>query len=55
MAYGEAAKASLLFRIRHFHGLTTNNRLIYRGQAFGITNLVELGRRVMELHCEVLK
>ena len=55
MAYGEAAKASLVFRIRHFHGLTTDDRLVYRGQAFGITNLVELGRRAMELHCEVLK
>lgn len=54
MAFGEAAKASLVFRTRHFHGITTNDRLVYRGQAFGITNLVELGRRVMELSCEVL-
>lgn len=53
--YGEAAKAALVFRIRHFHGLTTDDRLVYRGQAYAITNLVELGRRVMELHCEVLK
>lgn len=55
MAYGEAAKASLVFRIRHFHGLTTDDRLAYRGQAYAITNLVELGRRVMELYCEVVK
>tara|TARA_R100000365_G_C2702992_1_gene40875 strand:+ start:72 stop:383 length:312 start_codon:yes stop_codon:yes gene_type:complete len=55
MAFGEAAKASLVFRIRHFHGLTTDDQLIYRGQAYAITNLVELGRRAMELHCEVLK
>lgn len=55
MAYGEAAKASLVFRIRHFHGVTTNDRLVYRGQGYAITNLVELGRRVMELHCEVVK
>jgi SPP1 family predicted phage head-tail adaptor len=55
MAFGEAAKASLVFRIRHFHGITTDDRLVYRGQAYGITNTVELGRRVMELHCEVLK
>lgn len=55
MAFGEAAKASLVFRIRHFHGITSDDRLIYRGQAFAITNLVELGRRAMELHCEVLK
>lgn len=55
MAYGEAAKASLVFRIRYFHGLTTDDRLIYRGQAYGITNLVELGQRVMELACEVIK
>jgi SPP1 family predicted phage head-tail adaptor len=55
MAYGEAAKASLVFRIRHFHGVTTNDRLVYRGQGYAITNLVELGRRLMELSCEVLK
>lgn len=55
MAFGEAAKASLVFRIRHFHGLTSNDRLIYRGQAYGIANLVELGQRVMELTCEVVK
>lgn len=55
MAFGEAAKASLVFRIRHFHGITTDDRLVYRGQAYAITNLVELGRRVMELSCEVVK
>ncbi len=54
MAYGEAAKASLVFRIRHFHGVTVDDRLVYRGQAYAITNMVELGRRVMELSCEVL-
>lgn len=54
MAYGEAAKTSLVFRIRHFHRLTTDDRLVYRGQAYGITDLVELGRRrIMELRCEV--
>lgn len=55
MAYGEAAKASLVFRIRHFHGLKVEDRLSHRGQAYDIINLVELGRRVMELHCEVVK
>lgn len=55
MAYGDAAKASLVFRIRHFHGVTVDDRLVYRGQAYAITNLVELGRRVTELSCEVLK
>ncbi|UJW85764.1 phage head closure protein [Devosia sp. SL43] len=55
MAYGEAAKSSLLFRIRHFHGLTPDDRVIHRGQAYEITNLAELGRRVMELTCEVVK
>lgn len=54
MAYGEAAKSALVFRIRHFHGLTCDDRLIYRGQAYEITKLAELGNRVMELVCEVL-
>lgn len=55
MAYGEVAKASLVFRIRHFYGVTVDDRLVYRGQAYAITNLVELGRRAMELSCEVVK
>ncbi len=55
MAYGEAAKSALVFRIRHFHGLTTDDRLIFRGQTYEITNLAELGNRIMELACEVLK
>lgn len=55
MAYGEAAKAALVFRIRHYHGLTVDDRLSHRCQVYDITNMVELGRRVMELHCEVVK
>jgi SPP1 family predicted phage head-tail adaptor len=55
MAYGEAAKGALVFRIRHFHGLTVRDRVLYRGQAYEITNLAELGRTVMELRCEVVK
>lgn len=55
MSYGEAAKAALVFRIRHFHGLNANDRLIYRSQPYCITNLVEPDRRAMELHCEVVK
>lgn len=55
MAYGEAAKSALVFRIRHFHGLTADERLIYRGQTYEITALAELGNRIMELACEVLK
>lgn len=53
-AYGEGDGADLVFRIRHFHGLTHRDRLIYRGQPYNITSIVELGqRKVMELRCGV--
>lgn len=55
MAYGEAAKSALVFRIRHFHGLKTDDRLIFRGETYQITTLAELGTRIMELSCEVVK
>jgi len=52
-AYGEGDGADLVLRIRHYHGLTTKDRLVYAGQPYGITGIVELGRRrAMELHCE---
>ncbi len=53
--YGEAGKAKLQFRIRHFHGLSTADRVIYRGQPFAIVEIGEFGRRLMELTCEVPK
>lgn len=55
MTFGEAAKATLVFRIRHFHGLTTDDRLTFRGETYQITTLAELGNRIMELSCEVVK
>lgn len=54
MAFGEADKAALVFRIRHFHGLTADCRVIWRGQEYEITSVIELGRRAMELHCEAV-
>lgn len=55
MPYGEAEKARLQFRIRHFHGLSTADRVIYRGEPFAIVEIGEFGRRLMELTCEVPK
>lgn len=53
-AYGDDGGADLVLRIRHYHGLTTKDRLVYAGQPYGITGIVELGRRrAMELRCEV--
>ncbi|WP_172125406.1 phage head closure protein [Devosia sp. 919] len=53
-AYGEGDGADMVFRIRHYHGLTTKDRLVYEGQPYGITSIVELGRRrAMELRCGV--
>ncbi|WIJ24228.1 phage head closure protein [Devosia sp. RR2S18] len=51
--YGEADTAALVFRIRYYHGLTTKDRLIYRGNPYDLTGIVELGRnRALELRCE---
>lgn len=56
MAYGEADKAATVFRIRYFHGLTTKDRVVYRGTAYDLTGIVELGRnRALELRCEVAR
>lgn len=53
-AYGDGEGADLVLRIRHYHGLTTKDRLVYAGQPYGINAIVELGRRrAMELRCEV--
>ncbi len=55
-AYGEADTAATVFRIRYFHGLTTKDRLIYRGEPYDLTGIVELGRnRALELRCEASK
>lgn len=54
-SFGEASKGTVAFRIRHFHGLSVNDRLSFRGQTFEIATLLEPSRRVMELHCEVVK
>lgn len=53
-AYGEGDGAEMVFRIRHYHGLSIKDRLVYAGQPYGITGIVELGRRrAMEVRCEV--
>ena len=55
-AYGASKGADLVLRIRHYHGLTTKDRVVYAGQPYGISGIVELGRRrAMELRCEVVK
>ncbi|MBJ7578147.1 phage head closure protein [Devosia sp. MC532] len=53
-AYGEGEGADMVFRIRHYHGLTTKDRVVYAGQSYGISAIVQLGRRrAMELRCKV--
>jgi SPP1 family predicted phage head-tail adaptor len=52
-ANGVKATNSLSFRIRFFADITTEDRVIYSGQALHIRAIKEIGRyRVTELHCE---
>lgn len=44
-AFGEAAPADLVFRLRYVPGVTTADRVAYDGKAFNIRRIVEIGRR----------
>lgn len=53
-AYGEGEGADMVFRIRHYHGLSTTDQVVYAGTRYAISAIVELGRRrAMELRCKV--
>lgn len=43
--YGEAETGTVIFKIRHCPGITTADRVIYAGTAYGIKEIKELGRR----------
>ncbi len=43
--YGSGESGSIVFRIRYLDGLTTADRVTYKGAAYDIDQLVELGRR----------
>lgn len=55
---GEAETVTRLFRIRWTPSIeiTTDDRLIYAGAAYGIRDVVEIGRRrALELRCERIR
>ncbi len=53
--FGEEEKAVVGFRIRHLASLTTKDRVLYRGEAFSIRRLQELGNREgFDLMCEAV-
>lgn len=54
--HGEAETGTVTFRIRYLPGITTGFRLVYQGQTYGITYIVEIGRRkAMEVTAKAIR
>ncbi|MCQ1779154.1 phage head closure protein [Neorhizobium galegae] len=54
--YGEAETGTVIFRVRYRPGVTTADRVIHDGTAYGIKEIKEIGRRdALELRGEALK
>jgi len=52
-ARGASDDLSTVFRVRNKVAITTADRVVYRGRAYRIRELVEIGRaNGLELHCE---
>jgi SPP1 family predicted phage head-tail adaptor len=50
---GSTTDTTIGFRIRWLDGVTLENRVLYDGQAFKLTKIKEIGRRVgLDLICE---
>jgi SPP1 family predicted phage head-tail adaptor len=50
---GSTTDATVTFRMRWLDGVTLENRVLYDGQAFKITGIKEIGRRVgLDIMCE---
>jgi SPP1 family predicted phage head-tail adaptor len=53
LAAGPAATRTIMFRTRYLAGITVADRVLYEGDEFKITSVVEIGRRrALELHAE---
>jgi SPP1 family predicted phage head-tail adaptor len=51
--FGEEEQSAIVFRVRYVADVTTKDRLTYRGQAFNIRDIKEIGRRRgLDLRCE---
>ena len=51
--FGEEGQAAIVFRVRYVADVTTKDRLTYRGQAYDIRDIKEIGRRRgLDLRCE---
>ncbi len=54
--YGEAETSTVIFRVRFQPGITTSDRIVYDGTAYGLKEIKEIGRRDgLELRGEALK
>lgn len=52
--FGEADTGAAIFRIRYLAGITMADRVMYKGQVYGIEEMVEHGRRrSLELRCSM--
>jgi SPP1 family predicted phage head-tail adaptor len=48
--YGRASEVTVIFRIRFIVGITPAHRVAFDGRLFDIQEIIEIGRRYLELH-----
>lgn len=50
---GHTTDAVLTFRTYYFASLSLNDRLLYQGESYNVTGIIEIGRRVgMDVGCQ---
>lgn len=53
--YGEAEAGTIIFRIRYRNGITTADRVTYKGANYNLKEIKEIGRHALELRGETVK
>ena len=54
--YGEAERATIVFRIRFLAGITTADRITFDSSHYNVRDIVEIGRRRgLELRAEIVR
>lgn len=50
---GASDTTSIIFRARHFAGVTTSSQVVYEGETFNVREITEIGRRKgLDLRCD---
>ncbi|QBX35084.1 head-tail adaptor protein [Paracoccus liaowanqingii] len=51
-SFGASDEEAVVFRIRHLDGISNADRVLWRGEAFNITQVTPIGRRKgLDLRC----